>query len=360
IQQFAPEVSSEQILKTAFTVTVMGGFVYVVYLLMHAVGMVPEESAQRRRVTKRKSLNPLRRRAQAQREKNAWNWVILPGGAKEELQVLQGILKNPKAYQKQWGQEPPLGMILYGPSGTGKTLIARTLAQASGYNFLAPSPAELKSLWLGESEKHIRELYHEARSSAPCIVFLDEVDAFAAQRSATGSDAGGALRVENSATNQLLQEIDGFRRSKLVFTVAATNRLDILDRALTSRLSYQVYVGLPDTEAREKLFYLYSHPYHKRLKYSLTDLARASQGFSGRDIKTLCSLAAMTAHGKNKTEVTYEEFAVAFARLNRDLGPAGGKTNVRYDKKRCPLCDGKRPDCPGCLGSGWMDVVLTN
>jgi transitional endoplasmic reticulum ATPase len=214
---------------------------------------------------------------------------------------------------------------------------------------------------MGESEKRVRDLYEAARAAAPCVVFLDEVDAIASQRSGGGRDAGGAGRGENGMTNQLLQEIDGYRQYPgEVFTIAATNRLDILDRALKSRLSYEVYVGLPDTEARERLFALYTWPYHKRLTYPLKELALASRGLSGRDIKTICSLAAMTAHGKNNTQVGYQELAVAFGRLNRDLGPARRKEEPpRTKREPCPLCEGKgNPDCPGCEGSGLMEVAV--
>lgn len=259
IRLFAPDAEAGAVFRMlpmfilgALMVSMIG---LIFYGLYRVFGSVAEATSASKIATYLKERNPRWQKQQKRRAGRAWEWVVLPDAAKEELQTLQGILRNPRDYKRHWGQEPPLGMILYGPSGTGKTLITRTLAQASGYGFLAPSPAELKSMWMGEGERNIRALYEAARNAAPCIVFLDEIDAVASQRSAGGHDPGGAGRGENSVTNQLLQEIDGLKQgNRLVFTVGATNRLDILDNALKSRLSYQVYVGLPDEEARERLF----------------------------------------------------------------------------------------------------------
>ena len=250
---------------------------------------------------------------------NAWGWVVLPDETKEDLQIIQSILRDPRGYKKRWGQDPPLGMILHGPPGTGKTLIARTFARDSAYHFLNVSTADVKDKYSGESERRIRELYRSAREAAPCIVFFDEIEGLASQRS-QGHDPGGAGRAQNSLTNQLLQEIDGLNRSKgKVFTVGATNHLELLDEALLSRLSYQVYVDLPDKKARCQLFCLYTHSYKARLNYPLAVLVEASDGMSGRDIETVCNVAAMLAHGKAKDCVGNEEFKRAFSRIDYNL-----------------------------------------
>ena len=286
------------------------------------------------------------------KQHNAWDWVVLPNETKEELQIIQSILRDPRGYKKRWGQEPPLGMILHGPPGTGKTLIARTLARDSGYHFLNVSNADAKDKFLGESERRIRELYRSAREAAPCIIFFDEIEGLASQRS-QGYDPGGAGRAQNSLTNQLLQDIDGLSRSKgKVFTVGATNHLELLDDALLSRLSYQVYVGLPDTKARRQLFRLYTHPYKVRLNYPIAALVKASDGMSGRDIETVCNIAAMLAHGKAKDEVGFEEFKRAFARLGRTLPPF-----VEIAREACPACLGKDTNCPVCNGEGQLEMV---
>ena len=210
--------------------------------------------------------------------------------------------------------EPPLGAILHGPSGTGKTLIARTLAYSAGYTFLAPSPAELSNKWVGDSEKAIHALYEQARESAPCVIFLDELDALASERSSSAGDSGGAVRGYNNATNQLLQEIDGFRDRSQVFTIGATNRLDILDPAIKSRLGMQVHIGLPDSAALVRLFRIYTWPYRDRLEVSPETLAASASGMSGRDVQEITKLAAMNAEGKGRESVGEEEFSEAFAR----------------------------------------------
>ena len=166
-----------------------------------------------------------------QKRGNTWDGVVLPGDAKEELQIIQSILRDLKGYKRRWGQNPPLGLVLHGPPGTGKTLIARTLARDTGYHFLSVSAADVKDKFLGESERHIRDLYQSAREAGPCVVFFDEIEGLASQRSSQGYDPGGAGRSQNSLTNQLLQEIDGLSRNRgKVFTVGATNHLELLDR----------------------------------------------------------------------------------------------------------------------------------
>ncbi len=259
-------------------------------------------------------------------QQNAWNAVVLPENAKRELMTLQRILEDPNGYKKRWGMEPPLGAILHGPPGTGKTMIARALAGSAGYTFLAPSPAELNSMWVGESEKAIRALYDQARASAPCVVFLDELDTLAAQRSGSGSDRGGAGRTFNNATNQLLQEIDGFRGRGRVFTIGATNRLDILDAAITSRLGMHVHIGLPDTGALVNLFRLYTWPYHDRLDVSAEMLAYSATGMSGRDVQEVSKLAAMNAEGRGRERVGVQEFSEAFSRRGFSFPQRGAQT----------------------------------
>ncbi len=255
-----------------------------------------------------------RRSRRQNRRQDVWSNVILPDASKRDLMTLQRILEDPKGYKRRWGMEPPLGAVLHGPPGTGKTLIARTLAQSAGYAFLAPSPAELSNKWVGDSEKAIHALYDEARASAPCVIFLDELDALASERSSSGSDSGGAVRAYNNATNQLLQEIDGFQSNSQIFTIGATNRLDILDAAITSRLGMHVHIGLPDTDALVRLFRIYTWPYRERLEVSAEILAYSASGMSGRDVQEISKLAAMSAEGKGRETVGVEEFSEAFSR----------------------------------------------
>ena len=316
-------------LLTAFDL----GLGYVVLVLLSAFFIFPRLAyalaGAISQGTKRSSNNQ-HKRPRTKDQKQVWNAVILPEDAKNELMTLQRILADPKGYQQRWGMEPPLGAILHGPPGTGKTLIARTLARSAGYSFLAPSPAELSSMWTGESEKAIRALYDQARANAPCIVFFDELDSLAATRSSSAHDTGGAVRAHNNATNQLLQEIDGFRRNERVFTVGATNRLDILDAAISSRLGMHVHIGLPDTAALVNLFRLYTWPYRERLDVSAEVLAYGATGMSGRDVHEVCKLAAMNAESKGIERVGVREFSAAFARRGFNLYQPGKQAQGKY------------------------------
>ena len=272
-----------------------------------------------------------KRRSKSQQ--NAWNAVVLPENTKRELMTLERILADPGGYKQRWGLEPPLGAILHGPPGTGKTMIARTLSERAGYTFLAPSPTELSSMWVGESEKAIHALFEQARAHAPCVVFLDELDALAAQRSGSGSDRGGAGRSFNNATNQLLQEIDGFRGRGQVFTVGATNRLNSLDAAITSRLGMHVYMGLPDMSALVNLFRLYTWPYRDRLDVSAEMLAESATGMSGRDVQEVSKLAALNAESRSRERVGIEEFGEAFSRRGFSFLPRGVQTQKRRTRR---------------------------
>lgn len=294
------------------------------FVLPRAAGYLSDRLASRLTYTGGRGARWISR-GEAQR--SAWNAVVLPEGAKRDLMTLQRILEDPEGYKKRWGLAPPLGAILHGPPGTGKTMIARTLASSAGYAFIAPSPAELSSMWVGESEKAIRALFDQARTDAPCVVFLDELDALAAQRSGSGSDRGGAARSFNNATNQLLQEIDGFRGRAQIFTVGATNRLDILDAAITSRLSMHVHVDLPGTAALVDLFRLYTWPYRERLDVSVETLAYGANGMSGRDVQEACKLAAMNAESKGLERVGIREFTEAFSRRGFTLVRASARSH---------------------------------
>lgn len=287
----------------------------IVFSLFYALyRVIKEVLALLRALLRRLPKLPKRKK----RNLNVWNSIILPSETKEELQIIQSILCRPKTYKKRWGQDPPRGMILHGPSGTGKTLIARSLAQDAGYYFFSASTADIKHKYVGESEQRIRDLYARAKEKAPCIIFLDEIEGIGAKRSATEGDSGGGGRAQNSLTNQLLQEIDGLYSNKHIFTIGASNHLELVDTALLSRLSYRVYIGLPDAQARRELFNLYTYPYKKRLNYPLNELVTSSEGMSGRDIETICKVAAMLAHGRHKEVVSKEEFDRAFTRVEQN------------------------------------------
>jgi len=248
-----------------------------------------------------------------------WSKVVLNKNEWEELQALQNILADPEGYRRTWGQEPPLGVILYGPPGTGKTLIARALAGSAKYHFMAVSPAETRRMWVGESAKAIASIYAEARKRAPCLLFFDEIDAVAPRRS-TGFDPGGGGREENSAVNQLLQEIEGvYRQRRIVFTVGATNRLDAVDPALLSRLSYHIQISLPGPQARRRLLEMYMTYRVEGVDRDrlLDDLVERTHGFSGRQIRDLCRAATLYPLAERRNYCIPSDFDRAFERIHQ-------------------------------------------
>ena len=267
----------------------------------------PRRWLRSKRDAKREAARRAQHLAAAQR---AWQDVVLDEEIKEELLAVQKVLLGSKDYRQKWGQELPKGMILYGPSGTGKTMIAKTLARGAGYSFLSASAAEIKGSLHGESERAVHNFYSKAREEAPCIVFFDEIDAVAASR---GNGFDGGSRADNSTVNQLLIELDGFEESSGVFTIGATNRLDILDDAVRSRLSTQVHIGLPSLPERLALLQINTRAFKTRLArdVNLEMLASLTEGYSGRDLEMLCRRAVLKAFSRDKERVGLTEFRAA-------------------------------------------------
>lgn len=221
---------------------------------------------------------------------NTWDDVVLPARTKRELRQMQLLLENP-ALSRDLGIEPPTGLLLYGPPGTGKTTIARVLAHEAHCHFIATSPAEINSMWLGESEKSVKRLFDEARAKAPAIVFLDEIDALLPSRS------GGINQYSDKVVNQFLHEMDGLVRNRRIFVVGATNRRDMLDPALLrgGRLSREIEIPLPDLPARRALFTLATATARLADDIDLDDLASRTEGFSGANIKAVVNEAGLQA-----------------------------------------------------------------
>ena len=236
------------------------------------------------------------RESQSREGKNAvpggvtWNDVILPARTKRELRQMQLLLENP-SLSKDLGIEPPTGLLLYGPPGTGKTTIARVLAHESHCHFVATSPAEINSMWLGESEKSVKKLFDEARAKAPAIIFLDEIDALLPSRS------GGVNQYSDKVVNQFLHEMDGLTRNRRIFVIGATNRRDMLDPALLrgGRLSREIEIPLPDEPARRELFALSVSGAKLADDIDLDEMARRTEGYSGANIKAVVNEAGLQA-----------------------------------------------------------------
>ncbi|KAL8214476.1 hypothetical protein R6Q57_003925 [Mikania cordata] len=228
------------------------------------------------------------------------SWEDIGGleNVKRELQeTVQYPVEHPEKFEK-FGMSTSKGVLFYGPPGCGKTLLAKAIASECQANFISIKGPELLTMWFGESEANVREIFDKARGSAPCVLFFDEVDSIATQRGSSQGDAGGA---GDRVLNQLLTEMDGMSAKKTVFIIGATNRPDIIDPALLrpGRLDQLIYIPLPDEESRYSIFKsaLRKSPVAKDV--DLHALAKYTQGFSGADITEICQRACKHAIREN-------------------------------------------------------------
>lgn len=245
---------------------------------------------------------------------------------KEEVKELIDFLKNPKRFQKL-GARIPKGVLLVGPPGTGKTLLARAVAGEANVPFYFISGSDFVELFVGVGASRVRDMFQQAKRSAPCLIFIDEIDAVGRQR---GTGLGGGHDEREQTLNQLLTEMDGFGANEGIIIIAATNRPDVLDPALLrpGRFDRQVTVNLPDVRGREEI--LEVHSKNKKLAegITLTNLAKRTPGFSGADLENLLNEAALLAVRRDKNEITMSEVDEATDRVL--MGPA--KTSHKYSE----------------------------
>ena len=243
---------------------------------------------------------------------------------KEEVKELIDFLKNPKKFQKL-GARIPKGVLLFGPPGTGKTLLAKAVAGEADVPFYFISGSDFVELFVGVGASRVRDMFKEAKRNAPCLIFIDEIDAVGRQR---GSGIGGGHDEREQTLNQLLTEMDGFGANEGIIIIAATNRPDVLDPALLrpGRFDRQVTVNLPDVRGREEI--LAVHAKNKILADGITleNLAKRTPGFSGADLENLLNEAALLAVRRNKNEITMSEIDEATDRVL--MGPA--KVSHKY------------------------------
>ena len=262
--------------------------------------------------------------------KTTFNEVAGLDEEKEEVGELIDFLKNPKKFQKM-GARIPKGVLLVGPPGTGKTLLAKAVAGEAAVPFYFISGSDFVELFVGIGASRVRDMFKEAKQNAPCLIFIDEIDAVGRQR---GTGLGGGHDEREQTLNQLLTEMDGFGANEGIIIIAATNRPDVLDPALLrpGRFDRQIVVNFPDAKGREEI--LNVHAKNKTLASSvnLKNLAKRTVGFSGADLENLLNEAALLTVRRNKQAITMSEIDEATDRVL--MGPAKKSRKYTENDKR--------------------------
>ena len=233
---------------------------------------------------------------------------------KEEIEEIVDFLKKPKKYTALGGKIPR-GALLVGPPGTGKTLLAKAVAGEAQVPFFSLSGSDFVEMFVGVGASRVRDLFKQAKEKAPCIIFIDEIDAIGRARGKNNMTGGNDER-ENTL-NQLLTEMDGFGTNSGVIVIAATNRSDVLDRALlrAGRFDRQIYVDLPDVNERKEIFSVHIKPLTLEKNVDIDFLSKQTPGFSGADIANVCNESALIAARKNKKKVGKQDFLDAVDRI---------------------------------------------
>ena len=247
-------------------------------------------------------------------QKITFNDVAGLEGAKDEVVEIVNFLKSPKKYTALGGKIPK-GVLLVGPPGTGKTLLAKAVAGEAKVPFFSLSGSDFVEMFVGVGASRVRDLFKMAKSKSPSIIFIDEIDAIGRARGKT--QITGANDERENTLNQLLTEMDGFGTNHHVIVVAATNRADILDRALTraGRFDRQIYIDLPELDERKDIFSVHTKKLKIEKKLDLDFLAKQTPGFSGADIANICNEAALNAAKHNKKKIDKEDFLEAIDRI---------------------------------------------
>ena len=259
-------------------------------------------------------------------------------GAKEEVMEIVDFLKNPKKYTALGGKIPK-GALLVGPPGTGKTLLAKAVAGEANVPFFSISGSDFVEMFVGVGASRVRDLFRQAKEKAPCIVFIDEIDAVGRARAKNGGFSSNDER-ENTL-NQLLTEMDGFGTNSGVIVLAATNRADILDQALmrAGRFDRQIHVELPELKEREEIFQVHLRGLKVDPDFDIGFMAKHTPGFSGADIANVCNEAALTAARRNHETVCQQDFLDAVDRIigglerknNTIMSPAEKRTTAYHE-----------------------------
>ena len=265
---------------------------------------------------------------QADKNKITFEDVAGVDEEKEELQEIVEFLKSPKKFTDM-GARIPKGVLLVGQPGTGKTLLAKAVAGEAGVPFFIISGSDFVEMFVGVGASRVRDLFEHAKRNAPCIIFIDEIDAVGRQR---GAGLGGGHDEREQTLNQLLVEMDGFGTNEGVIVLAATNRPDVLDKALLrpGRFDRQIVVSAPDVKAREQILEVHSRKKRLADDVDLKIIAKNTSGFAGADLENVLNEAALLAARRNKKEIGMQE--IEYAMLKVTMGPEK-KTRVRSEKE---------------------------
>ena len=248
---------------------------------------------------------------------------------KEELAEIVDFLKSPKKFTDM-GARIPKGVLLVGQPGTGKTLLAKAVAGEAGVPFFIISGSDFVEMFVGVGASRVRDLFEQAKKNAPCIIFIDEIDAVGRQR---GAGLGGGHDEREQTLNQLLVEMDGFAANEGVIVIAATNRPDVLDKALlrAGRFDRQIVVGTPDVKAREEILNVHARKKKLAEDVDLSTIAKNTAGFVGADLENVLNEAALLAARRDKSEIGMAEIEDAMIKVT--MGPEK-KTRVISDKEK--------------------------
>lgn len=257
-------------------------------------------------------------------EKPTISWDSVGGLHEQERDIKEVIelpLKKPDLF-RQVGISPPKGILLYGPPGTGKTLLAKAVAASTNSTFIEVVGSELVQKFIGEGAKLVKEMFQLAREKAPAVVFIDELDAIAATRVDVGTS--GEREVQRTFM-QLLSEIDGFEPLGNVKIIGCTNRKDILDPAIIrpGRLDRLIYVPLPDSEGRKEIVKIHTKEMKLDKKFDVEEIIRNTDGFSGAEIKAICTEAGYCAIRADRTKVSMDDFIEAVQKIGEDVQKEG-------------------------------------
>ncbi len=297
----------------------------IIFLIFWFISMGGRQSGN-----KTMSFGKSRARVVNQDDKNkvTFNDVAGVDEEKQELQEIVDFLKNPKKFTDM-GARIPKGVLLVGHPGTGKTLLAKAVAGEAGVPFFIISGSDFVEMFVGVGASRVRDLFEQAKKNAPCIIFIDEIDAVGRQR---GAGLGGGHDEREQTLNQLLVEMDGFALNEGVIVMAATNRPDVLDKALLrpGRFDRQIVVSQPDVKAREQILEVHARKKRLAADVDLRIIAKNTSGFSGADLENVLNEAALLAARNNETEITMKNVEDAMVKVT--MGPEK-KSRVRSEKE---------------------------